>query len=234
MSCFQFKQFKIEQAHAAMKVSTDGILLGAWASIGSAKRALDIGTGTGLLALMLKQRQPELHITAVELEAGAIQDAEVNFANSGWQDLLLVPSAVQMLQVDKPFDLVISNPPYFNDSLKSPALARTTARHTDSLSFSELIEAFVAHSHSLSRLALILPCHEAQIFINRAAEVGLSLKRHCLVHSKPDKPASRSLMEFAWVAGVMMQESLTIHTETGQYSDEFIALCKAFYLKMSD
>ncbi|CCQ09390.1 tRNA (adenine37-N(6))-methyltransferase TrmN6 [Pseudoalteromonas luteoviolacea B = ATCC 29581] len=232
MSSFEFKQFNVRQTHAAMKVSTDGVLLGAWVDLRSVKRILDIGTGTGLLALMCKQRCPEAKISAVEIDEQALIDAEYNFTHSPWEDLNLVPGAVQNVVVAEPFDLVISNPPYFNDSLKGPTDSRNTARHTDSLSFSELVEAFVAHSHSLSRMAVVLPCHEAQIFISVAAEAGLSLRRHCLVKTKPSKAPSRSLLELAWFSGVMMQEELTIQNENGHYSDEFTALCRTFYLKM--
>lgn len=234
MTSFQFKQFSIDQTHAAMKVSTDGILLGAWVNLDHCKRILDIGTGTGLLTLMCKQRSPESSIVAVEIDEQALIDAKQNLAHSPWQGMELVSGAVQNLQVGEPFDLVISNPPYFNDSLKSPVQSRSTARHTDSLSFTELVESFVAHSRSHSRLAIILPCPEAQIFINVATAAGLSVHRHCLVQTKPDKAPTRSLLEFSWFAGVMMQEALVIHNEQGGYSDDFIALCKAFYLKMPD
>ncbi|MFC0120366.1 tRNA1(Val) (adenine(37)-N6)-methyltransferase [Pseudoalteromonas xiamenensis] len=234
MSTFQFKQFSIQQAHAAMKVSTDGVLLGAWVDLNNVKRILDIGTGTGLLALMCKQRQPKAIINAVEIDENALIDAEANFQRCPWSDLHLIPGAVQNVMVAEPFDLVISNPPYFNDSLKSPTLSRNTARHTDTLSFSELVEAFVAHSHSLSRFAVVLPCNEAQIFISVAAEAGLSLRRHCLVKTTPTKMPSRSLLEFAWISGVMMQEELEIKQEGGAYSADFEALCKPFYLKMPD
>ena len=232
MSGFVFKQFKVAQTRSAMKVSTDGILLGAWADLATAQRLLDIGTGTGLLALMCKQRKSSMAVSAVEIDANACADAQQNFANSPWPDIRLMQKAIQQVTSEVKFDVLISNPPYFNASLKGEDLARNTARHTDSLSFSELLSAFKNLSHQNSFFNVILPCPEAQLFIAEAQRQGLHLVRHCLVNTTKAKVPSRSLMCFAYQAEPCEQTSLTIHAEGGQYSDEYIALCKDFYLKM--
>ncbi|WP_300582122.1 methyltransferase, partial [uncultured Pseudoalteromonas sp.] len=137
MSGFVFKQFTVTQTRAAMKVSTDGILLGAWADVSGAKHILDIGTGTGLLALMAKQRMPDAKVSAIEIDSDACNDARDNFAASPWPDINLFEGAVQSFSAAEPFDAIITNPPYFNASLKGDNHARNTARHTDGLSFSE-------------------------------------------------------------------------------------------------
>ncbi|BDF95198.1 MULTISPECIES: tRNA1(Val) (adenine(37)-N6)-methyltransferase [Pseudoalteromonas] len=232
MSGFVFKQFKVAQTRSAMKVSTDGILLGAWADLVTAQRLLDVGTGTGLLALMCKQRKPCMAVSAVEIDENACADAQQNFANSPWPDIALVQKAIQQVNSITKFDVVISNPPYFNASLKGDDQARNTARHTDSLSFSELISAFKRLSHEKSFLNVILPCPEAQQFITQAQLQDLHLVRHCLVNTTKAKAPSRSLMCFAYQARLCELTHLTIHGEAGQYSDEYIALCKDFYLKM--
>lgn len=233
MAGFDFKQFKIQQNNTAMKVSTDGIILGAWASLTGVERILDIGTGTGLLALMCKQRCEQAKVQAVEIEQSACIDARANFSNSPWcNDIHLFEGAIQDFEANAEFDLVITNPPYFNDSLKAQSSSRNLARHTDSLSFEALILAYKRLSHAKSRLAIILPNQESELFKQIAQQQGLFLKRICEVRTKRSKPVSRQLMEFAnEVQNTVEHESLCIH-DNGVYSNQFVQLCKAFYLKM--
>lgn len=232
MSGFVFKQFTVTQTRAAMKVSTDGILLGAWADVSGAKHILDIGTGTGLLALMAKQRAPDAKVSAIEIDSGACSDARDNFAASPWPDINLFEGAVQSFNAAEPFDAIITNPPYFNASLKGENHARNTARHTDGLSFNELIATCTRLSHGKTRLNVILPCVEAQQFIAVAEQAGWYLNRHCLVRTTDKKQASRSLMLFSQNNGECETTSLTIHAADGSYSQDYKELCKAFYLKM--
>lgn len=227
-----FKQFKVEHDRCAMKVSTDGILLGAWAKLTNGQRALDIGTGTGLLALMCKQRAVNLAITAVEIDESAYQQAKQNIAQSPWPEIALYHQSIQYFETQAPFDMVISNPPYFNNSLKGDNTARNTARHTDGLSFTQLISTFKRLTHDAALFNLILPCSEAQQFIAQAAGQGLYLQRHCLVQTKKTKPATRSLMCFGYQQVSCQKQHLIIHNDEGQYSDDYVALCKDFYLKM--
>ncbi|WP_348709127.1 methyltransferase [uncultured Pseudoalteromonas sp.] len=232
MSGFVFKQFTVTQTRTAMKVSTDGILLGAWANLKRAERILDIGTGTGLLALMAKQRSPEANISAIEIDSGACSDARENFANSPWPDISLFQGAVQSFSAVKPFDAIISNPPYFNASLKGDNDARNTARHTDGLSFSDLIAACTRLSHGKTVLNVILPCVEAQQFIAVAEQADWYLTRHCLVRTTEKKQPSRSLLLFSQSKCECETTSLTIHAADGSYSQDYKELCKAYYLKM--
>ncbi len=227
-----FKQFKVEHDQCAMKVSTDGILLGAWAKLVSGQRALDIGTGTGLLALMCKQRAANLVIIAVEIDEPAYIQAKQNIANSPWPDIALFHQSIQNFAADELFDVVISNPPYFNNSLKGDDTARNAARHTDGLSFSQLIAAFKRLTHHAALFNLILPSSEAQLFIAQASAQGLYLQHLCLVQTKKTKPATRSLMCFGYQEVDCNPQHLIIHNEDGQYSDDFVKLCKDFYLKM--
>lgn len=232
MSGFTFKQFKVEHDSCAMKVSTDGILLGAWAYLKGANTLLDIGTGTGLLALMCKQRQPALSITAVEIDEAAYKQAQQNIASSPWPNITVKHTTIQAFKQAAPFDVVISNPPYFNRSLKGLSDARNTARHTDGLSFDELIHAYMRLSHEQSCFNVILPTTEAGLFIELAKQNGLYLNAHCQVKTTPSKAFSRSLMRFSLVSTLPELTSLCIKGENNRYSDDYIALCKAFYLKM--
>jgi len=236
MAGFTFKQFSIEQARTAMKVSTDGILLGAWVGLDGVNSMLDIGAGTGLLSLMCKQRAELLTVTAVEIDTGAYEDAKQNILNSPWnEEIVLHHMAIQELHSSDKFDLIISNPPYFNNSLKSHSLSRNLARHTDSLSFKELLNAFKRFSHQHSRLAIVLPCSQGDIFIQLAQQEGVKLTRQCDVKTTEQKMKSRVLLEFVHNKDTLPNElkfnTLCVH-KNGQYSDEFIRLCKDFYLKM--
>ena len=232
MSGFTFKQFKVEHDSCAMKVSTDGILLGAWAYLKGANTLLDIGTGTGLLALMCKQRQPALSITAVEIDEAAYKQAQQNIASSPWPNITVKHTTIQAFEQAAPFDVVISNPPYFNRSLKGLSDARNTARHTDGLSFDELIHAYMRLSHEHSCFNVILPTTEVGLFVELAKQSGLYLNAHCQVKTTPSKAFSRSLMRFSLVNTLLELTSLCIKNDNNRYSDDYIALCKAFYLKM--
>jgi tRNA1Val (adenine37-N6)-methyltransferase len=232
MSGFVFKQFKVEHDKCAMKVSTDGILLGAWANLSGATHLLDIGTGTGLLALMCKQRSNELDITAVEIDEDAYTQALYNVAKSPWPNINIKHQTIQSFNSDIKFDVVIANPPYFNHSLKGENAARNTARHTDGLSFEALITSFKRLSHSGSRFSLILPKIEGTRFIALATQNGLYLNAHCEVKTTPNKEVSRSLMTFSYNNTHIPQSTLCIRELDNSYTTDYIALCNAFYLKM--
>ncbi|KZN61030.1 hypothetical protein N473_23630 [Pseudoalteromonas luteoviolacea CPMOR-1] len=232
MASFAFKQFKIDQNHAAMKVSTDGIMFGAWLSLDNAKNVLDIGAGTGLLSLMAKQRLPDLTLSAIEIDAQASKDASHNIACSPWPDIRLHRIAVQEFESQDKFDLIFSNPPYFQASLKGENAQRNLARHTDSLSFADLIASFLRLSSESGRLAIILPSEGAHIFIALAQAKGLFLIRQCDVKTTPSKSVSRIMFELSKVEQALATESLCIYDGNNQYSAEYTHLCRAFYLKM--
>ncbi len=215
-----------------MKVGTDGVLVGAWASVRSGdRRILDIGTGTGLIALMLAQRNPEATIVGVEIDAESAAQACDNVSASPWSDRVRIERcAVQEFCAESQFDLIVSNPPYFVDSLKCPDGGRNTARHTDSLSFAELMQ---AAEHLLApdgRFAVIVPSEAALSVI---AAGNLHLVRRCDVRTKPAAAPKRVMLEFSpKFEGAAVREELTIGDGTnGGFSSEYRALTRDFYLK---
>ncbi len=215
-----------------MKVGTDGVLLGAWSKTTECN-TLDIGTGTGLIALMLAQRTQTALIDAIEIDEAASKEAQKNFIKSNWKDRLTsINSSLQDFHPSKRYDLIISNPPFFIDATKAPQTNRNTARHTDSLSFTELIKAVKRLLTDDGIFSLILPVNEAEQFIKIAFEAQFYLNRKCLVKPNPTKAAKRVLMEFSFNKSTLLEEELTIETEKRHiYTEEYITLTKDFYLK---
>ena len=232
---FEFKQFRICQDGAAMKVGTDGVLLGAWAGLdGHEKHILDVGTGTGLIALMAAQLTQEAIIDAVEIDAGAARQATENGKASPWPDRIRVHhTTIQEFsrRATLRYDHILSNPPFFVRSLKAPDASRTTARHADTLSFIDL--ACAAHQllAPQGRLSVIYPTGEAAAFETAAREKGLFCTRKTTVRGTPDGVPKRVLMEFTKQEGVCRKETLTIELDRHRYTDEYIALTRDFYLK---
>ncbi len=231
MAGFRFKQFSIEQDDVAMKVGTDGVLLGAWANSDNAKRILDIGTGTGVIALQMAQRNAEARVWAVEIDATAAKRARANFDMSPWAERLEVEqTAVQEFASADKFDLIISNPPYFVNSLLPPDELRSTARHTHGLTFEELDSAVCRLLAEEGRFALILPPTEFEQYL---AQSHLHLVRRCDVHSVKGGVVKRVMGEFAKQKPTATKhETLAIEVERrGEFSEEYRALTKDFYLK---
>lgn len=183
-----------------MKVGTDGVLLGAWAKVDTAAKCiLDIGTGTGLLALMMAQKSPESLIDSVEIDHQAFLQASENFAASPWSDRLKIyPSPIQKFAQIVPYryDLIITNPPYFHNSHKAKTIARTKARHSDSLSSDELLKAVKQLLQPKGSFQLILPTTEGLQFQQLAKNYGLHCHQMMHFKPKPNKPAKRLLMAF--------------------------------------
>lgn len=229
---FQFKHFSIAQENTAMKVGTDGVLLGAWSKIID-DNTLDIGTGTGLIALMLAQRTQTALIDAIEIDEVASKEAQENFNTSNWKGrLTIINKPLQNYTPQKKYNSIVSNPPFFIDATKAPETIRNTARHTDSLSFAELIKSAKSLLANDGVFSLILPINEAEQFIQLAFEAQFYLNRKCLVKPNPTKAAKRVLMEFSFNESTILEEELTI--ETGKrhvYTEEYISLTKDFYLK---
>lgn len=228
---FSFKQFAIRQERCAMKVGTDGVLLGAWAPECIADgRILDIGTGTGVMAIMAAQRNPSARIVGVEIDDMSALQARENAEASPWADRVEIVNAdIRSYEAAAPFDLVISNPPYFVDSLKSPDSGRTTARHTVSLDFGELMSAVERLLAPDGRFAVIVPAEA----VSRVVASGcLALRRRCDVRSKPSAGPIRTMMEFAaGYCGAPEFSELTIGDGKGGYTAEYVALTRDFYLK---
>ena len=231
MGSFKFKQFAVEQDDVAMKVGTDGVLLGAWARVDDARRILDIGTGTGVIALQMAQRNSGAQIFAVEIDETASCRARSNFDMSPWAERLEVECcAVQEFNHTEKFDLIISNPPYFVDSLLPPDAKRSTARHTHDLSFEALDEAVCRLLAENGRFAMILPVAEFEKYLTLTQ---LHLVRRCDVHPIEGGAVKRVMAEFARrKTSAIDNETIAIERgRRGDYTDEYRALTKDFYLK---
>ena len=238
---FRFKQFTVKDEACGMKVGTDGTLLGAWAPVSSVGTGpvLDVGTGSGLIALMLAQRCPEATVLGIDSDEAAAMQAADNFARSPWPERLQAQHiALQQLAEDPAythsFQLIVSNPPYFVDSLKNPDAARRAARHTDSLSFPELLRGSLRLLHPEGTLALILPAETETTILALAAEQGLTHYSITRVCTRAGKPAKRVLLAFTnsleTLASLEVNE-LVLQDESGApRSTAYQTLCQDFYL----
>ncbi|MGL5937756.1 MAG: tRNA1(Val) (adenine(37)-N6)-methyltransferase [Phocaeicola sp.] len=233
---FQFKQFAVQQERCAMKVGTDGVLLGAWADVSHSLSALDIGTGTGLIALMLAQRNALLQVSAIDIDAGAAEQALENVARSPWSNRIKVEQADVLFfgpDSGSSFDLIVCNPPYFSDSLKSPCESRTTARHNDSLRFEQLVERVSFLLAENGRFCVVIPTDAMDCFVNYSEQVGLFLTKRLRICTKPDVAPKRVLLEFQKQSDSVVEENvLVVELSRHQYSAEYTELTREFYLKM--
>lgn len=234
-SYFRFKQFTVQQEKCAMKVGIDGVLLAAWASIENTSKILDIGTGTGLIALMLAQRC-NASITAIDNDNQAVNQAIENVLNSPWLNRIVVfhKSLTEFANAStEQFDLIISNPPYFVNSTKAPNEKRSNARHTDSLSHEDLIEYSYKLLNPSGRICLILPSIEGQKCIEFAEKKGLYCSKMLNVFPKPNAAKKRVLLEFSTNKTERIETDLLIESDIRhQYSVEFSKLVTEFYLKL--
>ena len=230
MRSFRFKQCKVEQDGVAMKVGTDGVLLGAWADCSSASSILDIGTGTGLIALMVAQRSMAQRIVGIDVDAAAVECATANFAASPWAErLAAVECAAQKYDGEK-FDLILSNPPYFVDSLHSPDGQRTVARHTTELTFETLDCSVCRLLADGGRFALILPTEQMEYYLSITK---LNLARRWDVITVLGGETKRVIAELtADKVDVPTVESVVIENGArGDYNAQYRELTKDFYLK---
>lgn len=232
---FTFKQFHIDHSKCAMKVGTDGTLIGAWASMPYEQCAiLDIGTGTGLIAIMAAQRAAQAQVVGIDIDSGCIEQARENVAASPWSERIsIIHSALQEFTSTKAFDVIISNPPYFVDSLLSPDDKRSTARHTTTLSFNDLCDGVLRLLAQDGTFALILPPAEAGRFLS-VARGRLFLTRRCDVWSTPDSGVKRVMMELQkQPPKELPQLEKLIIEDSGPmgYSAEYRQLTRDFYLK---
>ena len=273
---FQFKQFTIYQDRTAMKVGTDGVLLGAWAPIApNASRLLDIGTGTGLIALMLAQRfskqsqdpkycppvlgrraqraegvntldsklstlNSKLNIDAIDIDQSSIEQATENIKKRPFAKYITTHhTSLQDYTTQEKYDAIICNPPYFVASLKCPDAQRTQARHTDSLSFDDLLQHSARLLNDGGSLSVVLPVNEGNQLIELAPKYGFLLTHLTKVHPTPTSPPKRLLLQFVirnsqlnHSSLLISHSSLTIELARHQYTPEYISLTRDFYLKM--
>ena len=223
---FRFKQFCVHHDRCAMKVGTDGVLLGAWANAGRGKMILDVGTGTGLIALMMAQRYPGAAIRAIDIDRDAVAQARENVIGYDQVDFRHYASACA-----EKFDLIVSNPPWFNRALLPPDAQRKTARHSISLTLTELLLSAANCLSPEGVLALILPYDQQKELETQARELGFFLKRETVVYSLPESNPKRLLTE--WTRSQSenpTQSKLTIEFARNCYSAEFIDLVREFYL----
>lgn len=232
-SYFRFKQFVVNQGNTAMKVGVDGVLLGAWANPGEAQSILDIGTGTGLLSLMMAQKS-EAFITAIDIEEGAFRQANENITNSKWVNRIEVKkmSLQEFAGINsEKFDFIICNPPYFNGSLNSPDEKRNLARQDSTLSITELLSSAAKLLHKTGKFVMIYPYGRMKELINRAALYYLFPEKICLVKGNERKSPNRILLEFG-KNGQNCQESEIVVRNflTNEYTDAYIKLTNEYYL----
>lgn len=229
---FSFKQFTVYHDRCAMKVGTDGVLLGAWADVASARNILDIGTGSGLIALMMAQRS-NARIKAIDIDMNAVEQARGNVAASPWKDRIEVEwQDICHFTSDFLFDVIVSNPPYFINSLKCPDGQRNTARHTDNLDFENLIISVGRLLHPKGTFFVIIPTDGKELFLTAATRYGFYLSHQTLVHTKPGAEPKRVLLALKFSVEKCATDDLNIELSRHVYSEEYIALTKDFYLKM--
>ena len=217
-----------------MKVGVDGVLLGAWADVENDSSILDIGTGSGLIALMMAQKS-NAEITAIDIDPDAVLQAKENISNSRWSNRIQVQEVslqdFSAINHGK-FDTIISNPPYFNNSLKAPENSRNTARHTDTLSHNELLAHSIKLLASDGKICLILPLSEGLKCIDLASENGLYCTKMVTVYPKSGATPKRILLEFSFKQNPLLKKDIYIETsERHQYTTEYKELVKEFYLK---
>lgn len=231
---FQFKQFTVWHDKCAMKVGTDGVLLGAWTSVESAHRILDIGTGTGLVALMLAQRSlPDANIVALEIDEAAVGQARENVIRSPWKERVEVVQAdFRKYRSSDKFDVIVSNPPYFVDSLACSDQQRNTARHNNSLTYETLFKGVSELLAKEGRFTIVIPSDVVDRVKLIAINYGIYAFEQLNVITKPGGTPKRTLICFSFKKQVCLIEELLTEVSRHQYSEEYIALTREYYLNM--
>ncbi|MGP7734681.1 tRNA1(Val) (adenine(37)-N6)-methyltransferase [Oceanimonas smirnovii] len=230
---FRFKQFQVNHDRCAMKVGTDGILLGAWAPLGRAERILDVGTGTGLVGLMLAQRSNgQVQITGLELDKAAAAQAAENVAESPWSGKMHIEQGALQQFVAKPFDLIVSNPPYFVPGQHFDCAARASARHGGSLSLADLFSHGCRLLSENGQICLVLPWQAHEEALTLADSNALYLQEQQSVITREGKTPTRFLLRFGRIKNCVIKEEIVINTVCSEYGDIYKGMVSPFYLKM--
>ncbi|MDP2042601.1 MAG: methyltransferase [Algoriphagus sp.] len=230
-SWFQFQQFRVNQDRCAMKISTDAVLLGTLAKAETPSKILDIGTGTGVIALMLAQRFPDAQIEAIEIDADAAAQAEENFRESHFSERLkIIHARIQDLPDLDKFDLIVSNPPFFPAHLKSQDSKRNRALHTDELSFDELIEKVSSLLTEPGKFWVILPPRQMEDLVVLAEKRGLFCCQRIQIRDGHSKPVHRWVCEFTFQKLVKKAEELVLKEEDSKYTGSYSTLLSGFLL----
>lgn len=239
MKPFTFKEFTVHQDKTAMKIGTDAVLLGAWTSLkNNPTTILDIGSGTGILALMLAQRSNAMTIDAVEIEENAYEQTVENFEKSDWADRLFCYNASfqdfvsEMIEENEQYELIISNPPFYTTTFETENTPRNKARFTSSLSFENLLNGVSKLLSENGIFTSIIPFKEESNFVQIANKNGLFLNKVCRVRGNISSEIKRSLLEFSFEKLQIKENELIIETHRHQYTKKYIDLTKDFYLKM--
>ena len=234
---FQFKQFIIQQEHCAMKVTTDACLFGAWGALiannqlPTVASILDIGAGTGLLSLMLSQKNAAADIDAIEIDELAVTQCRQNFQTTPWKERLnCFQGDVKTFPFTKKYDLIISNPPFFENDLKSDNSKRNIALHSEALSLEELLQAIKNNLTDDGKFAVLLPYHRSASFEEMAVAENFYLKEKVVVKQTPSHNYFRSILLFSKERYSATQKEILIKDEFNDYSPAFIELLKDYYL----
>lgn len=233
---FDFKQFRIDQGQSGMKVTTEGCILGAWANANQPNKILDIGTGTGLLSLMLAQKYADAKIDAVELEPHAAAEARSNFQKSRWStNLTLHENSIQAFANDSDYkyNLIVCNPPFFKNSQRSHNIKKAKATHNDQLTPTELIQCLLKLLDPQGTAFIIYPLAESQLFENEIQNTKLYIVEELLVYDRKDKAVLRRILKIAHNPITKpASQTLIIKEDNGDYTSSFTELLKPFYLHL--
>jgi len=231
MSVFKFKQFEVDQTGCAMKINTDGVLIGAIANQQDPKKILDIGTGTGVIALMLAQRYPEAYVHAVEIDKQAAETAGRNFSASIFNERLSISHvAIEQYHATEQFDLIVSNPPFFVNDLKNEEARKGIARHADVGFFSLLVEKISKLLAVEGRAWLILPVKQADEVIMHAGYSGMELMERINIHSDRSKAAFRQMICLGKNKIALQESDFYLYEDLKVYTAAYKMLLKDFFL----
>jgi tRNA1Val (adenine37-N6)-methyltransferase len=230
---FRFKQFEVHHSRSAMRVGTDAVLLASWVDVIGSRHILDVGTGTGVIALMCAQRAPDAMVEAIEIHEGSAEDAKLNFDISPWKSRLRlhVGDFLKIVSGEK-FDRIISNPPYFSQSLRASDPDRSAARHDDYLPADAFLRQCKKLLNEDGTVSLILPSNQLERWMEEALKVGLRPQRICHVFTLAHKDSARVMIQFSFKATEEPEmESLLIQKSPGEFSEAYKNLTKEFYMK---
>ncbi len=231
MSIFKFKQFSIIQKKSAMKVGTDGVMLGAWASVNNAKNILDIGCGTGLISLMIAQRNSKADIIGIEIDKETSKEANININNSQWAERISIyNTSLQNYISSQKFDLIISNPPFFHKTTFNNK--RNIARHSNFLSFDDILNYTASNLSDTGKFSVIIPKESENNFIKNAKNHNLYLRKICNIKGNEKTNIVRVMLELSFQKIEKKTEEIIIEIDRNRYTEDYINLCKDFYLNM--
>lgn len=228
---FRFKQFSLQQDRCALKVGTDAVVLGAWADVDGA-RILDIGTGTGVLALMAAQRNPAARIDAVEIDEPSAEQAAANAAASPWASRVRVHRMdVRRMRASEPYDRILCNPPFYAGEMDSPDARTGVAKHDGGLTFPELVKVTARLLAPAGRFVCIIPLNREADLCAIAAGHGLSPACRCVLHYLEGRPPKRVLLELVHGPSPLRQEELLVEHRPGRFSEAYRRLLAPYLLK---